>query len=249
VELLVVEDDELIASSLVRALTRRGHSVDWLADGLEVEGRLKQGSYDFVILDLGLPGMEGQEVLCKLRRGGDDVPILVLTARDDPDDRVRALDAGADDYLLKPFDLRELEARIRAIRRRSDARPGDDPAVGLLRLRVAECRIERDGQPLQLTRCEYAVLECLMRRQDRVVTKAGLRACTADWSDSESEDAVEILIHRVRRKIGDAAVELVTVRGFGYLLREAASSGGAAGASGGSGSSGGNTRATRTPPF
>jgi DNA-binding response OmpR family regulator len=217
--LLVVEDDPHIAQGLTHALRRSGYSVDALGDGIAADLRLATENYDLLILDVGLPGMDGHEVLHRLRARGKQTPVLILTARDALDERVRGLDGGADDYLVKPCDLVELEARIRAVTRRSWGRSGSDLVVGGLRLLLADRCVLVGETPLELSPREFGVLECLMLRHGRVVSKAQLQEHLSERPNELSEGAIEIHVHRLRKKIESADVELRTVRGFGYLLR------------------------------
>ncbi len=217
--LLVVEDDPQIAEGLALGLRRSGHGVDTIASGTDADLRLTNEDYDAVLLDLGLPGMDGLEVLRRLRKRGKQTPVLVLTARDELDDRVRGLDDGADDYLAKPCDLVEVEARIRAVSRRTWGRLGSSLTVGRLRLQVGEHTMQVDEMPLDLSPREFDLLECLMMRQGRVVTKAQLQEHLGNGTEEISEGAVEIHVHRLRKKLERADVELRTIRGFGYLLR------------------------------
>lgn len=217
--LLVIEDDPLILDVVCVGLERAGFVIDSVSDGHSADLRLATENYDLVILDLGLPGLDGYEVLRKLRIRGKQVPVLVLTARDELEDRVRTLEAGADDYVVKPFKLPELVARINAISRRSWGRTGGDIEVGGLRLHISDRTVSAHGRSLVLLPREFGVLECLMLRHNRLVSKAQLQAHLRDADTEPSEGAIDIYIHRLRKKIEFADVELRTVRGFGYLLR------------------------------
>jgi len=214
-----VEDDPQIVEGLTGALRRSGHSVDAISDGQTADLRLTTEEYDLVILDLGLPQKDGFAVLKDFRKRGKHTPVLVLTARDEPSDRVRGLDYGADDYIVKPFDLAELEARIRAVARRSWGRSGGDVTVGGLRLQLSDRTVFANERRLELSPREFGVLECLMLRQGRVVSKVQLQEHFSSGDAEMSDGAIEVHIHRVRKKIELAGVELRTIRGFGYLLR------------------------------
>lgn len=217
--LLIVEDDVAIASSLQRALGRSGNAVDLSVDGQSALLALGASQYDCVILDLGLPDIDGTEMLRQLRRRKDQTPVIILTARDDTGDRVQGLDLGADDYVVKPFELEELEARIRSVTRRSLARRGGDIAIGGLRLAMTDRRVFLHEKPLELTVREFAVLECLLLRHGRVVSKGQLMDAAGGFEVELSENAIELYVHRVRKKIEESSCRIQTLRGFGYLLQ------------------------------
>ncbi|MET0984078.1 MAG: response regulator transcription factor [Steroidobacteraceae bacterium] len=217
--MLVVEDDAAIAESLRRALQRTGTMVDVSRDGKTALAQIGGWSYDCIILDLGLPDMDGMEVLRRIRRDHDHTPVLIVTARDETADKVSGLDLGADDYVPKPFELSELEARIRAVTRRAIARRGDDVTAGRLRLSMVESRVFLDEAPLDLSPREFAVLECLLLRLGRVVSKRQLLDLFSDWDAEPSENAAELYVHRVRKKIDGSGCNIRTLRGFGYLLQ------------------------------
>ncbi len=216
--LLVVEDDAPIAHGLQRALQHGGNAVDLSSDGRSALRAVAETDYDCVILDLGLPDIDGMQVLRQLRDEGLQTPVVILSARDDTADRVRGLDLGADDYMAKPFALDELEARIRAVARRALARRGDDLRVGELRFSQSERRAYIGERPLELLPREFSVLECLLLRQGRVVSKRHLLKHLGGESEL-SENAVELYVHRVRRKIENSGCTIRTLRGFGYLLQ------------------------------
>jgi DNA-binding response OmpR family regulator len=215
---LVIEDDATLGRALQELLTDQGYATDWLADGKRALIALANYSYDLLVLDLNLPLIDGLQVLTTLRGDGSDIPVLLLTARDGLEDRVAGLDAGADDYLTKPFELVELAARVRALARRH---------VGVARSMIEFCNLSFDtahrecrvsGQRLALSVRELSVLEMLMVRAGKVVTKQqivqGLSALDADFS----ENAVEVYIYRLRKRLEGKGVAIQTVRGFGYLL-------------------------------
>lgn len=217
--LLVVEDDVQIADGLTSALRRSGHAVDWLHQGAAALLALETQPYDLVVLDLGLPDQDGLTVLKTLRARKNQTPVLILTARDVLHTRVQGLDLGADDYLLKPFDYAELEARIRAIIRRTVAATGGEVYAGGLCLKAAERRICMGEIAIDLSPREFGVLEILLLRHGRVVSKPQIQSHLCDWDDELTESAIELYVHRVRRKIEGAGVQIRTVRGFGYLLQ------------------------------
>ena len=218
--ILIAEDDAIIADGVTQSLRRAGHAVDCARTGSEADAALAAGQYDLLILDLGLPKLNGFEVLKRLRARHSKVPVLILTALDAVSDRVRGLDLGADDYLAKPFALSELEARVRALTRR-----GPDGASSLLRHgvltydqvhRVAEL----NGAPLDLSAREMGLLEILLRRAGRVVSKERLVEHMCEWGEEISTNAIEVYMHRLRRKLEGSEVKIATVRGLGYCLEK-----------------------------
>lgn len=217
--MLVVEDDASIAASLRQALQRAGNLIDVSRDGRSALAQIEGWNYDCIILDLGLPDLDGLEVLRRIRRDNDHTPVLIVTARDETADKILGLDLGADDYVPKPFELSELEARIRAVTRRAIARRGDDVTAGRLRLSMADSRVFLDEEPVELSPREFAVLECLLLRQGRVVSKRQLLDLFSDWDTGPSENAAELYVHRVRKKIEGSGCNIRTLRGFGYLLQ------------------------------
>lgn len=215
---LLVEDDIDLAEGLAASLRQSGYEVDWVVSGTEAERVLQSRAYDLILLDLNLPGKGGLEVLGTLREGKNPVPVLILSARDQTGDRVRGLDLGADDYLTKPFELEELEARARALLRRSQAREGMRVEVGGLLLDTQGRCISAQGATLDLTAREFGLLELLMLRAGQVVSKAQISERLCVQGEELSDGAIETLVHRVRRKIEGGPAELRTLRGFGYLL-------------------------------
>ncbi|MDH4400411.1 MAG: response regulator transcription factor [Burkholderiaceae bacterium] len=215
---LVIEDDATLGRALQEFLTDQGYATDWLADGKRALAALANHSYDLLVLDLNLPLIDGLQVLISLRGEGSEIPVLVLTARDGLADRVAGLDAGADDYLTKPFELAELAARVRALARRHLGVARSLIEFGNLSFDTAhrECRVA--GQRLALSVRELSVLEMLMVRAGKVVTKQqivqGLSALDSDFS----ENAVEVYIYRLRKRLEGKGAAIQTVRGFGYLL-------------------------------
>lgn len=216
--LLLVEDNPDIALWLQKALSASGHAVDIAADGVQADQLLSYEPYALVILDIGLPRMDGFEVLKRLRRRGNKVPVLVLTAQTGVDARVHGLDLGADDYLGKPFELAELEARVRALLRRSQGKEDGVLQCGELLFEPASKRYSVRGQPLALTPREMAVLEVLLYRQGKPVSKETLAEQIVRLDQDLSPDAMEIYVHRLRKKLADSGVVILTLRGLGYML-------------------------------
>ncbi|MCS6766293.1 MAG: response regulator transcription factor [Candidatus Protistobacter heckmanni] len=231
--ILLIEDDRQIADAIRNGLAQSGLSVQAVHDGVYAAEALASQACDVVVLDLGLPGIDGMTLLTQFRKKDPDTPVLILTARDDISDRVAGLNAGADDFLVKPFALAELEARLRALLRRSrQAGAGPDRAdlrVGRLRLAGSERRIYCDAKPLEFSPREFAVLELLMQRNGRVVSKAQIQDHLAHvgqyagdaGSDPVGDTAIEVYVHRVRKKLEGSGMQIVTLRGFGYLLQQA----------------------------
>lgn len=218
--ILIVEDDPLLADGLTRSLRQGDYAVDCVSDGLKADHALAAQSYDLLILDLGIPGVDGFEILRRLRRRGSKTPVMVLTARDTLTDRVKGLDLGADDYMTKPFELPELEARARALIRRGQAGGASLITNGSLAMDTAGRRVTMDGEPLELTAREFGVLEVLMMRSGRVVGKEQLAEKLYGWDEEVGPNAIEVCVHRLRKKIEPARVTIRTIRGLGYLLEK-----------------------------
>ncbi|MFY8115620.1 MAG: response regulator transcription factor [Rhabdaerophilum sp.] len=216
--ILVVEDVADVGEAIVASLERIGHTVDWERNGSEADALLQAQSYDLVVLDVMLPDMDGFAILKALRRRRKATPVLVLTARSQIEDRVSALDLGADDYLVKPFDFRELEARVRALLRRKTGSATNVIEVGGIMLDQAGRAATLHGKPLDLTRRELTMLEILATRPGRVFGKDELMDQLFGFEDEPSENAVEQYIARLRRKIAGASAEIRTLRGLGYQL-------------------------------
>ena len=216
--ILVVEDDTVLATALTRALTKAAYSVDLAEDGEEADRALSAHDYDLVVLDLALPKLDGLAVLRRLRDRRSHVPVMILTARDALDDRVVGLDLGADDYMTKPFDLPEFEARVRALIRRGQYNNGGSMTHGRLRFDTAARRLFHDDQPIELSVRELAVVELLLSRHGRVVSKEQLIDQLFGWGDYVGGNAIEVYVHRVRKKLEPLGVDIRTVRGMGYLL-------------------------------
>jgi len=217
VHVLLVEDDLTLLRGLEQALTEAGHRVVVASNGAHADTLLATESFDLVVLDLGLPGMDGIEVLDRLRRRRNSTPVLILSARDRTLDRVHGLDRGADDYLTKPFELSEFEARVRALLRR-----GQGTAVGIGRLVWIWDSREAvvDDKTLALSRHEINLLEALLQTPGRVVEKNTLANLLGDGGGTAGDNMVEVYIHRLRRKLTDSGVEINTVRGVGYRIRQ-----------------------------
>lgn len=218
--ILLVEDDKILADALHRALTQAAYAVDTVATGELADAALAVQAYDLAILDIGLPGLSGLEVLQRLRARRSVMPVLMLTAFDTLQDRVRGLDLGADDYLSKPFDLPELEARVRALLRRGTAAT---PVLqhGLLRFDTVGRRVFHDKKPIELSPRELAVLELLLLREGRVVSKEHIVNHLYGWGDEVGANAIEVYVYRLRKKLEPLGCEIRTVRGMGYLVEHA----------------------------
>jgi len=218
--IMIVEDDAVLARGVARILESEGYAVDVVARGEQAILAAEQERFDLVILDVGLPGMDGFEVLRRLRAQAERVPVLLLTARDAVDDRVHGLDLGADDYVAKPFAMSELAARVRALIRRSQAQAGPKVVHGPLLLDTVARRAFLNGEPLELAGREWAVLEVLLAKVERVVSKEAIIQAVANWGEELSLNAIEVYVSRLRAKLEPAGIRIRTVRGFGYMLEE-----------------------------
>ncbi len=214
--LLLVEDDSMIGAAAQQGLRSEGHTVDWVRDGREAELAVGNGVYDLVLLDLGLPRRDGLSILRGLRAKGEDVPVLIVTARDAVSDRIAGLDAGADDYLVKPFDLDELSARVRAVLRRRSGRADSVMKRGNLELDTATRRVTWKGREVPLSAREYALLEALADRPGAFLTRAQLEERLYGWDEEIASNAVEVHIHALRRKLDPGVIR--NVRGMGYTI-------------------------------
>lgn len=214
--ILLVEDDPMIGESISDWLQGEGYAVDWLQDGDSALLALKTTGFAMAILDLGLPGMDGLDLLKEIRRLKNDLPVLVTTARDTLDDKIKGLDSGADDYLIKPFDLEELSARIRALSRRASGRAEPVITRGKLQIRPATREVFYDGRPVILSAKEYALLEALAERPGVVQPRSKLEENLYNWDSAVGSNAIEVHIHHLRKKLSEDAIK--TVRGVGYLL-------------------------------
>ena len=215
---LLVEDDADLADGISRALTQAGHAVDGIRDGTLADEVLATQDFDLLILDLNLPGLDGFEILKRLRKRGRKVPVLVLTARGEVEDRISGLDLGADDYMTKPFAVAELMARARALLRRGAAGAAAQIVHGPLVLDTAGRRLTLEGEAVELPRRELNVLEILLGNVGRVVCKERMAEHLFSFDEETSLNAIELYVHRLRKKLGPAGVSIRTVRGLGYLL-------------------------------
>jgi two-component system response regulator QseB len=213
---LLVEDDPMIGRAVAAGLQDGGYAVDWVRDGGEAELALSNGVYDLALLDLGLPRRDGMEILRSVRKAGKELPVLIITARDSVADRVAGLDEGADDYLVKPFDLDELLARARAVIRRHEGRTAPERTYGALSIDPARRTVLFRGAPVELSAREFAVLEALMREPGAVVSREKLEDAVYGWGEEVESNSIEVHLHHLRRKL---APELIrNVRGVGYRV-------------------------------
>ncbi|SMG57039.1 response regulator transcription factor [Paraburkholderia susongensis] len=246
--ILIAEDDSILADGLIRSLRQSAYAVDHVKSGVEADTALSMQTFDLLILDLGLPRMSGLEVLRRLRARNSNLPVLILTAADSVDERVKGLDLGADDYMAKPFALNELEARVRALTRRG---AGGGPTV----VRHGSLSFDQVGriayvneQVIDLSARELGLLEVLLQRIGRLVSKEQLVDHLCEWGEEVSNNAIEVYVHRLRKKIEPSGVRIITVRGLGYCLEKAPANTSAASASGsGSASASANPNTTAGP--
>jgi Response regulators consisting of a CheY-like receiver domain and a winged-helix DNA-binding domain len=214
--LLLVEDDALLGEGIRAGLAQAGFAVDWVRDGEQARAALESEPYALMVLDLGLPRLSGEEVLRRLRGKNSSLPVLILTARDTVADRVKGLDAGADDYLVKPFDLDELTARLRALLRRSGGRAAPLITRGALSVDPAAHAVALDGRPVDLSPKEFAVLLHLLENAGRVRSREQLEQSLYAWGEEVESNAVEVHIHHLRKKLGSELIR--TLRGVGYMI-------------------------------
>ncbi|MBI4985765.1 MAG: response regulator transcription factor [Rhodocyclales bacterium] len=217
--ILLIEDDPVLGDGLATGLRQSGFAVDWLKDGESAVAAMQSEKFDLTVLDLGLPRLSGMEVLKRLRARGDAMPVLVLTARDAIRDKIAGLDCGADDYLVKPVDLEELAARIRALLRRAAGRAEPMLRHGAIALDPAGRRVEVDGRPVELSAREYAVLHALLANPGRVMSRSQLEQSIYGWNEEPDSNALEVHIHHLRRKFGADLIK--TLRGVGYTIPKA----------------------------
>ena len=213
---LVVEDDALLGDAIQAGLKQSGYAVDWMRDGVSADQALTTEDYAAVVLDLGLPRMSGLDVLRRLRSRNAPMPVLILTAMDTVDDRIKGLDAGADDYLAKPFDMGELTARLRALIRRASGKVELLLQVGEVQLDPAAHRVTCRGQPVELSPKEFAVLHALMLNAGKVLSRTRIEEQLYAWGEEVESNAVEVHVHHLRRKLYPELIE--TIRGVGYLI-------------------------------
>lgn len=221
--ILLVEDDHPLARTMLDMLREDQNTVDWLDDGQQAAHAIASEHFDLVILDLTLPRLDGLEVLRRTRQQGNLTPVIILTARSDLAEKLQGLDAGADDYLTKPFAMSELKARIRAVTRRGAAQPQAGLSVGKLTLNPDSCQLTVDGETVTLPRSEFQILNYLMRHPDQVATRRRLEEQLYGWEHGAESNALEVHIHHLRRRIGKATIR--TIRGVGYLLESQAAGG------------------------
>jgi two-component system response regulator QseB len=215
VRILLVEDDDLLAAGIRDALVRELYAVEWVADGAQAVAALRAGAFDLVILDLGLPKIDGVEVLRRARAEGATLPVIVLSARDTAPERVLGLDAGADDYLIKPFDVEELLARVRALQRRQRGAAVNVIEHGPLRLDLGAHTVTFEGRPVVLQRREFMLLQRLLQNAGQVLSRAQLEESVYGWDGGVESNSVDVHIHKLRRKLYPDLIR--TVRGVGYV--------------------------------
>jgi two-component system OmpR family response regulator len=221
--ILIAEDDDVLADGLCRSMRQQGYAVDYVNDGQDADLMLRGTQpFDLVILDLGLPRLDGLCVLRNMRERNCRVPVIILTARDSVGDRVKGLDLGADDYLAKPFNLSELEARVRALIRRGQCGVNPVYSCGTMTFDSVGRRVAINGETLELTTRELSVLEALMSRIGWVVSKEQLLERLYSYAEEASGNAIEVYIHRLRKKIESAGVTIRTIRGLGYIMEKSA---------------------------
>jgi two-component system, OmpR family, response regulator QseB len=213
---LVVEDDPMIGRAVVAGLQDSGYAVDWVKDGAEAELALGNGVYDLALLDLGLPRRDGLEILKAVRRAGNDVPVIVMTARDAVHDRVSGLDHGADDYLVKPFDLDEMLARARALIRRREGRSTPEISCGALTMDPVKREVRFRGAAVDLSAREFAVLEALMKEPGAVISRERLEDAVYGWGEEVGSNSIEVHLHHLRRKLEPSIIR--NIRGVGYQI-------------------------------
>ncbi len=216
--ILLIEDDAMIGRAVREGLTQAGFAVDWVKNGRDAELSLANRVHDLAVLDLGLPHKDGFDVLAGLRAAGNAIPVLIASARDAVRDRIAGLEAGADDYVLKPFDLDELIARVRALLRRHSGSGSPLLSLGSLVLDPVRKTVSRAGTPVELSAKEFAVLEALMQRPGAVLSRERLEEAVYGWGEEIGSNAIEVHLHHLRRKLGAAAIK--NVRGVGYRVTE-----------------------------
>jgi len=214
--ILLVEDDPMIGNAVCISLKDAAYAVDWVQDGKTASNTLGTIDYEVLLLDLGLPGQDGLEVLRQLRNAGNDLPVIIITARDEVGDRIKGLDFGADDYLVKPFDIKELLARIRAVSRRQSGQAGPVLSNGQVSLNPATHEAKSDGQSVLLTAREFSLLQSLLVRPGTILTRSELEERIYGWNEEIESNAIDFLIHGIRRKLGADVIK--NVRGAGWLV-------------------------------
>jgi two-component system, OmpR family, response regulator len=218
--ILLVEDDQVLGDAMQSSLQQAGYAVDWARNGKDADLVLGDQFYDLALLDLGLPQMDGFEVLRRLRDRKSRLPVLIVTARESLDDRIKGLDLGADDYVLKPFDMPELLARVRAHIRRAQAVPATQIVCGRLTFDTSERLVRIDDQPQNFTTRELGILETLLMKMGKVVPKEYLLEKLCNWDEELGSNAIEVYIHRLRKKLQPHGIDITTIRGLGYMLEQ-----------------------------
>jgi DNA-binding response OmpR family regulator len=216
--ILLVEDDKILGDAMHRSLEQAGYAVDWARNGKDADLVLGDQIYDLALLDLGLPKLDGFEVLRRLRNRKSNLPVLIVTARESLDDRIKGFDLGADDYILKPFDMPELLARVRAQLRRAQALPTTRVMYGPLVYDMSDRLVRIDGEPMALSARELDILETMLLKVGKVVTKEHLVEKLCNWDEELGNNAIEVYVHRLRKKLQPLGVDISTVRGLGYML-------------------------------
>jgi len=216
VRLLLIEDDEQLGSGIRKALMRDGDHVDWLTDGAQALTAIRSDNFELIILDLQLPGKDGITVLQTMRRESINTPVLIMTARDTVDERVLGLDSGADDYVVKPVELKELRSRVRALSRRSHGFAAPEKVLGELRLNSASQQVWYRGVEVELSRREFVILAEFVKKPDHVLARGQLEEMLYGWGEGVESNALEVHIHHLRKKLGKKLIK--TVRGVGYRL-------------------------------
>jgi len=216
--ILLVEDDALLGDGLQAGLTHLGFQLDWVRDGVEALNAVFSHDYAAVVLDLGIPRLDGLALLRRIRSGGSVVPVIILTARDTKSDKLAGLDGGADDYVVKPVDFDELAARLRALIRRAGGRAAPQLVCGRVALDPAARRAWQHGEPVELSARELAILEALMENAGRVMSRAQLEAAIYGWGEGAESNTVEVYVHYLRKKFGADFIR--TLRGVGYMIEK-----------------------------
>ena len=215
--LLLIEDDEILGDGIVAGMKEFSYTTDWLKDGSHVDSAVSSTEYDAIILDLNLPGQSGLTILVKIRNAGKTTPVLILTARDSLDDKVKGLDLGADDYMVKPFDLDELAARLRALIRRDHGRSHPILKHNDIEMDVAGHKVVRDEKNIELSAREFSLLQLLMENAGKVLSKRKIEDNIYAWGEEIESNSVEVHIHNLRKKIGTDVI--TTIRGVGYVIK------------------------------
>jgi len=214
--ILIVEDDSLLGDGIRVGLTQSSYTVDWVEDGEAAETALLTNEYELIVLDLGLPKISGLDVLKNIRASGNDIPVIILTAQDGVEDRIKGLDSGADDYLTKPFDLEELTARLRALLRRRGGRSTPIIEHSNITLDPASHTVKKEGECVDISPREFTILQLLLENQNKVMSRNRLEEGLYAWNDEVESNTVEVHIHHIRKKLGAKLIR--TIRGVGYII-------------------------------